>query len=108
APQHSRRWLAEYRLLALAMSRPLDLGSDKATQPMARLITPALLVLLLVIALTSLAVGLTSVAVLLGLYDFLTGQSTLNAIVISEIRLSRTLIALAVGAVLGLSGAALQ
>lgn len=75
---------------------------------MARLITPALLVLLLATTLASLAVGSTSVAVLPGLLDFLGGQSSLDAIVIGEIRLPRTLIALAVGAALGLSGAALQ
>ncbi|MEJ6656689.1 MAG: iron chelate uptake ABC transporter family permease subunit, partial [Pseudomonas sp.] len=75
---------------------------------MARLITPALLALLLATTLASLAVGSTSVAVISGLVDFLTGQSNLDAIVIGEIRLPRTLIALAVGAALGLSGAALQ
>lgn len=75
---------------------------------MARLITPALLVLLLATALASLSIGSASVAVLPGLYAFVTGQGGLNAIVIGEIRLPRTLIALAVGAALGLSGAALQ
>lgn len=75
---------------------------------MARLITPALLALLLATTLVSLAVGSTSVAAVSGLVDFLTGQSNLDAIVIGEIRLPRTLIALAVGAALGLSGAALQ
>jgi len=75
---------------------------------MARLITPALLVLLLGTALASLATGSTSVAVLPGLFDWLRGESSLDAIVIGEIRLPRTLIALAVGAALGLSGAALQ
>ena len=75
---------------------------------MARLITPALLALLLATFLLSLAVGSTSVAVLPGLFGFLTGQAGLDAIVIGEIRLPRTLIALAVGAALGLSGAALQ
>ena len=75
---------------------------------MARLITPALLVLLLATFLLSLAIGSTSVSVLAGLYDFLTGQAGLDAIVIGEIRLPRTLIALCVGAALGVSGAALQ
>ena len=75
---------------------------------MARLITPALLGLLLATFLLSLAVGSTSVAVLSGLYGFFTGQVGLDAIVIGEIRLPRTLIALCVGAALGLSGAALQ
>ncbi len=75
---------------------------------MARLITPALLVLLVLTTLASLAVGSTSVDVLGGLRGFVTGQTSLDAIVIGEIRLPRTLIALAVGAALGLSGAALQ
>jgi iron complex transport system permease protein len=75
---------------------------------MARLITPALLVLLLATFLLSLTIGSTSVQVLPGLFGFLGGQDTLDAIVIGEIRLPRTLIALAVGAALGLSGAALQ
>ncbi|TDQ37519.1 FecCD family ABC transporter permease [Thiopseudomonas denitrificans] len=75
---------------------------------MARLITPALLVLLVLTTLASLAVGSTSVDVLGGLYGFVTGQTSLDTIVIGEVRLPRTLIALAVGAALGLSGAALQ
>ena len=75
---------------------------------MARLITPALLVLLVLTTLASLAVGSTSVDMLGGLYGFVTGQTSLDAIVIGEVRLPRTLIALAVGAALGLSGAALQ
>ncbi len=75
---------------------------------MARLITPALLVLLVLTTLGSLAVGSTRVDVLGGLYGFLAGQTSLDAIVIGEIRLPRTLIALVVGAALGLSGAALQ
>ncbi len=75
---------------------------------MARLITPALLVVLVLTTLGSLAVGSTSVDVLGGLSGFVTGQTSLDAIVIGEIRLPRTLIALAVGAALGLSGAAIQ
>ncbi len=75
---------------------------------MARLITPALLVLLVLTTLGSLAVGSTRVDVLGGLYGFLAGQTSLDTIVIGEIRLPRTLIALVVGAALGLSGAALQ
>src|SRR5690554_2056804 len=75
---------------------------------MARLITPALLALLLLVTLLSLSVGSTAIEVLPGLLDFFSGQQSLNAIVVGEIRLPRTLIALAVGAALGLSGAALQ
>ncbi len=75
---------------------------------MARLITPLLLALLLATALASLAIGSTQVNVLSGLFGFLSGDNSLDAIVIGEIRLPRTLLALAVGAALGLSGAALQ
>ena len=75
---------------------------------MARVITPLLLLVLAATALLSLAVGSTEVAVLSGLYQWLTAQASLDAIVIGEIRLPRTLLALAVGAALGLSGAALQ
>lgn len=75
---------------------------------MARLITPALLAALLLTLLASLAMGSSSVSVLSGLLGFFTGKDNLDAIVIGEIRLPRTLIALAVGAALGLSGAALQ
>lgn len=75
---------------------------------MARLITPALLAVLVLTTLASLAIGSTQVNLLGGLYGFITGQISLDAIVIGEIRLPRTLLALAVGAALGLSGAALQ
>src|SRR5690606_35723730 len=43
-----------------------------------------------------------------GLLDWLRGADTLEAIVIGDIRLPRTLLAICVGAALGLSGAALQ
>ncbi|MBD7975947.1 MULTISPECIES: FecCD family ABC transporter permease [Pseudomonas] len=75
---------------------------------MARLITPLLALLALVLALLSLSLGSTQVAVLTGLLDWLSGGNGPDAIVIGEIRLPRTLLALAVGAALGLSGAALQ
>src|SRR5690606_20830849 len=106
--RRTRRTLADHRLLALAMPRPLDLGSDRTTAPMARLITPLLALLALVLALLSLSLGSTQVAVLTGLLDWLSGGNGPDAIVIGEIRLPRTLLALAVGAALGLSGAALQ
>ncbi len=75
---------------------------------MAALINPLFLALLLAAAAFSLATGTTPVPVLAGLADWLTGQATPGAIVIGEIRLPRTLLALAVGAALGMSGAALQ
>lgn len=75
---------------------------------MARLVTPCLLLLMLLSSLTSLAIGSVSVPIFAGLHDWIVAKPSLAAIVIGEIRLPRTLIALAVGAALGLSGAALQ
>jgi iron complex transport system permease protein len=56
----------------------------------------------------SLSIGSAPVPVLGGLLDWLTGQPGISALVMGEIRLPRTLLALCVGAALGLSGAALQ
>ncbi len=75
---------------------------------MARLITPLLALLVLGLALLSLGLGSTQVSVTTGLLDWLSGGNGADAIVIGEIRLPRTLLALAVGAALGLAGAALQ
>ncbi len=59
-------------------------------------------------ALLSLFIGSTEVDSLRGLWDWLRGEQTVDAIVSGEIRLPRTLLALLVGGALGLSGAALQ
>ena len=64
--------------------------------------------LLLLTALTSLSIGSTAVPVWAGLLDWMNGQASVGAIVIGEIRLPRTLLAMVVGAALGFSGAALQ
>ena len=64
--------------------------------------------LLLLTALTSLSIGSTAVPVWGGLLDWMNGQASVGAIVIGEIRLPRTLLAMVVGAALGFSGAALQ
>jgi iron complex transport system permease protein len=74
----------------------------------ARWTIPLLLVALLAVALGSLAVGSAPVPVFAGLADWLTGRPSAAALVIGDIRLPRTLLALAVGACLGLAGAALQ
>ncbi len=60
------------------------------------------------VALISLSTGSAPVPVLGGLFDWLQGTPSPAALVIGEIRLPRTLLALTVGASLGLSGAALQ
>ena len=75
---------------------------------MARLTTPLLGGLLLIATLLSLNLGSTSVSVAGGLLDWLSGTESLRAIVVGDIRLPRTLLAICVGAALGLSGAALQ
>jgi iron complex transport system permease protein len=75
---------------------------------MERLITPLFLMLMLGIMLISLNTGSASISVVSGVVDWLSGHESLNAVVISEIRLPRTLLAVIIGAALGMSGAALQ
>lgn len=75
---------------------------------MAKLINPLFLALLLMTAMLSLATGSTPVPVLSGLFDWITAQESAGAIIVGEIRLPRTLLAISVGAALGMSGAALQ
>ena len=75
---------------------------------MAKKINLMLLILMLLLACLSLYFGSSSVAVLKGFWDWVMGLQTDNAIIISEVRLPRTLLALGVGAALGISGAALQ
>lgn len=75
---------------------------------MDKALTPLLFLLLLAVAGLSLATGSTATPPLTGLLDWLQGYNSPAAIIIGAIRLPRTLLALAVGAALGLSGAALQ
>ena len=75
---------------------------------MAKLITPLFLLLLCAVVVASLATGSSAVSVLSGLLDWFGGVDSAAAIIIGEIRLPRTLLAIAVGAALGMSGAALQ
>ncbi len=75
---------------------------------MEKALNPLLWLLMLVLAALSLGAGSIDSAVLTGLWDWLQQHSTTDAIIIGEIRLPRTLLALIVGAAMGLSGAALQ
>ncbi len=75
---------------------------------MKRSLVPFLLSALIVVAWISLGYGSAPVSVLDGLSDWLQNISSQEALIIGEIRLPRTLLALCVGAALGLSGAALQ
>lgn len=90
------------------MPWPLDLGTDHSVEPMDRLITPLLSLLLAVIVLLSLQVGSVPVSVFGGLSDWFQNINHRDAIIVGDIRLPRTLLAITVGAALGLSGAALQ
>jgi iron complex transport system permease protein len=71
-------------------------------------VTAALIVLVVVLALTSLGIGpvrLSPLAVVEALFG---GGSDVQQVIVQEIRLPRTILAIAIGAILGLSGAALQ
>jgi iron complex transport system permease protein len=70
---------------------------------------PLLTLALLLAAASSLCVGsMPPRSVLTGLHDWLAGETSAAGLVVGEIRLPRLLLASAVGAALGLSGAALQ
>lgn len=75
---------------------------------MNRWLNPVLTVLLCGAAVASLGMGSVPVDVWAGLSDWLAQTPSAAAMVVGEIRLPRTLLALLVGAALGLSGAALQ
>ncbi len=66
------------------------------------------LLIMLATAALSLTIGSTPVDVMGGLRDWIIGTTSPQAMIIGDIRLPRTALALAVGAALGLSGAALQ
>src|SRR6201746_2119893 len=85
----------------------LRLGSDIAARPRASAIA-ALVTLVVLLALISLGTGpvrLSPLAVVDALFG---GGSDVQQVIVREIRLPRTILGLAIGAILGLSGAALQ
>ena len=75
---------------------------------MARLLIPFFSLLLILVTWLSLGLGSVPVPVWEGLWDWLQGDTSQAALIIGEVRLPRTLLSLAVGAALGLAGAALQ
>ncbi len=75
---------------------------------MTKALTPIFLFGMLVICWLSLGLGSVPVSVSGGLLDWLQGIQSREAMIVGEVRLPRTLLALAVGACLGMSGAALQ
>src|SRR5438270_356895 len=85
----------------------LSLANESAARRRASL-TAALVVLVVLLALASLGTGpvrLTPFAVTEALFG---GGSDVQQVIVQEIRLPRTILGLAIGAILGLSGAALQ
>ncbi len=64
--------------------------------------------LLLLLAGLSLGMGSVELSMLDGLLGWLRGETTASALIVGEVRLPRTLLAVGVGAALGLAGAALQ
>lgn len=75
---------------------------------MVRSLHIVLIILLIIVFLISLSLGSTEVSVIVGLSDWLQSEYSKDGVIIGEIRLPRTLLALAVGAAMGMAGAALQ
>src|SRR3954451_20625904 len=71
-------------------------------------VTIALVVLVVLLALISLAIGPVRLSPLAAIDALFGGGSDVQRIIVREIRLPRVILALAIGAILGLSGAALQ
>ena len=92
------------------------MSTRASTVPAASVATPmtpalllgALILILLLLSAASLAVGRAPLDVGAAIGEWVRGQSTLATLVLIELRLPRTLLAVLVGASLGLAGAALQ
>ena len=70
--------------------------------------TAALAALVMLLVLTSLGIGPVRLSPLTVMEALFGGGSEVSQVIVREIRLPRTLLALAIGAILGLSGAAQQ
>src|ERR1700710_2302181 len=71
-------------------------------------VTVALVLLVVLLALTSLGIGPVRLSPLSVIDALLGGGTDVQQVIVREIRLPRTILGLAIGAILGLSGAALQ
>src|SRR6266850_4767536 len=71
-------------------------------------VTAALVILVVLLALVSLGIGPVRLSPLTVIEALFGGGSDVSQVIVREIRLPRTILALAIGAMLGLSGAALQ
>ena len=73
-----------------------------------RLLLALLLPLLLLVLLLALQVGPVDIQIIKAIDDFLADRLSIESLILFDIRLPRALLALAIGATLGLAGAALQ
>ena len=71
-------------------------------------VTAALVVLVVLLALISLGIGPVPLSPLTVIEALFGGSGDVQQVIVQEIRLPRTILAVAIGAILGLSGAALQ
>jgi iron complex transport system permease protein len=71
-------------------------------------VTAALVVLVVVLVLASLGIGPVRLSPLTVIDALFGGGSDVQQVIVREIRLPRTILGFAIGAILGLSGAALQ
>src|ERR1051325_1086039 len=85
----------------------LTLASDRAARRRLS-VTVALVALVALLALLSLGIGPVRLSPLAVIDALAGGGSDVQQIIVREIRLPRTILGLAIGAILGLSGAALQ
>lgn len=108
--------MANDNTMEMAMPWSMDMGFNQRStgietgsqSTVNRSLAPILILLLLTVAWISLSLGTVPVSVSTGLWDWLQNATSQEALIVGEIRLPRTLLALCVGAALGLSGAALQ
>ncbi|WP_235425754.1 FecCD family ABC transporter permease [Cellvibrio mixtus] len=71
-------------------------------------LTSALVIALIAASVLALNTGLADIEVIAGLHDFFNGEQSLAANVAGQIRLPRLILAIIIGATLGMSGAAMQ
>ncbi len=90
------------------MDRTLECGYNQSIGDMEQYLIPFLIMSLLVVTLASLSFGTIDLNPITGLMDWFASSDSREALIVGEIRLPRTLLALIVGAAMALSGAALQ
>lgn len=90
------------------MSRPLEPRLNQKLIGMDKLLNPILIAVVIVMTLISLSFGTIDINAFGALAEWFASSDSREALIVGEIRLPRTLLALIVGAAMGLSGAALQ